>query len=288
MKLPTLTKEKRNELLLAWGQILLGCVIGGAAYPCFLVPNNVAPGGVTGIGVLINYLFSLPVGAVTVVLNIPIFLAGLRYMGRVFAFRSLAAMLLFSLMIDILPLPPVTSDPLLGTLFGGIVLGLGCGLIIRGGATSGGSDTLAGVLHHRFSFISFGTFLFAIEALVMIGAAFVFDATRALYALIEIYVDAKVVDMIVLGAGRNKSCFIMSAAWEKVTDRIMHEMGRGATLLRATGAYSGTDRPVVLCVVSSSEIPRVKSIVREEDASAFMFVTEAYEALGEGFGKLEE
>lgn len=288
MKLPRLNESKGKELLLAWGQILLGCLIGGAAYPCFLVPNNVSPGGATGVGMLLNHLLSVPVGAASILVNIPIFVFGLRSLGRVFAFRSLSATLIFSLMIDILPLPPVTTDPLLGTLFGGIVLGIGSGLVIRGGATTGGSDMLAGILHHRFSFISFGTFMFSIEALVIIAAGFVFDATKALYALIEIYVCAKVVDMIVLGVGSTKSCFIMSSAWEKVTGRIMHEMGRGATLLRASGAYSGVDRPVVLCVASSREIPRIKSIVREEDASAFMFVTEAYEALGEGFGKLDE
>ena len=288
LKLPQITGAKKQELFLAWGQIVLGCVIGGAAYPCFLVPNNVSPGGATGVGLLLNYLFSVPVGAMSIVLNVPIFVFGLRSVGRVFAFRSLAATVLFSLMIDVLPLPPVTTDPLLGTLFGGIVLGIGSGLVIKGGATTGGSDMLAGILHHRFSHISFGTLLFSIEAVIILAAAFVFDATRALYALIEIYVCAKVVDMIVLGVGSTKSCFIMSSSWEKVTDRILRDMGRGVTLLKATGAYSGSDRPVVLCVASSREIPRIKNIVREEDASAFMFVTEAYEALGEGFGRLDE
>lgn len=159
--------NRKKELFLAYGQILLGCVIGAAAYPAFLIPNSIAPGGVTGVATILNHLFQWPVGTVSLTLNIPLFIIGYRSMGRIFAFRSLIATMLFSLLIDILPLRPVSGDPLLGTLFGGVVLGLGLGLILRGGATTGGTDMIARMVHRRFPFITVGAFLFALDFLVV-------------------------------------------------------------------------------------------------------------------------
>ena len=278
---------KKRELVLAYLQILLGCVIGAAAYPTFLIPNSIAPGGITGVATILNHLFHLPVGTVSLVLNVPLFLIGYRTMGRSFAFRSLIATLLFSLLIDILPLPVISTDPLLGTLFGGVVLGVGLGLILRGGATTGGSDMIARMVHRRFPFITVGAFLFAIDFLVVIAAGLLIGSSEALYALINIFISAKVIDTVMVGFTGNKACFVMTDSWKSVTQRVMDEVGRGATWLTARGAYSGVERPVVLCVASRQEISAIKQIVREEDASAFMFVTEAHEALGEGFSRLD-
>ena len=126
----------KRELVFGYLQILAGCVLGAAAYPAFLVPNNIAPGGLTGVATILNYLFRWPVGTVSLLLNIPLFIIGYRSMGKVFAFRSLLATVLFSVLIDVLPIKPVSTDPLLGTLFGRVVLGAGRGLILRGGATT--------------------------------------------------------------------------------------------------------------------------------------------------------
>ncbi len=171
---------RQKEVWLAYIQIFLGCVLGGAAYPLFLTPNNIAPGGITGIAIILNYLFALPVGTVTLILNIPLFIAGYRTMGRVFAFRSLVATFVFSMMIDILPLQPMTKDPLLSTLFGGVLLGIGLGMILRGGATTGGTDMLARMVHRRFQFISTATFVFAFDAVVVASAGVVMGATEGL------------------------------------------------------------------------------------------------------------
>ena len=145
-------KTHKREILLAYAQIAIGSVIGAAAYPAFLIPNNIAPGGLTGVGTILNYLAGWPVGITALILNIPLFLIGYRTMGKIFAFRSLVATVLFSILIDILPLQPVSQDPLLGTLFGGVVMGIGLGLILRGGATTGGSDMIARMVHRRFNF----------------------------------------------------------------------------------------------------------------------------------------
>ena len=124
-----------GEIIAAYAQIVLGCIIGGAAYPLFLLPNNIAPGGLTGVAMVLNYIFQWPVGLTSFLLNIPLFLIGYKTMGRVFVVRSLIATVLFSFAIDILPLQPMSTDPLLGTLYGGLLLGVGLGFILRAGAT---------------------------------------------------------------------------------------------------------------------------------------------------------
>lgn len=276
-----------REIAFGYLQILLGSLIAAAAYPSFLVPNNIAPGGLTGVATILNFLFRWPVGTVSLLLNVPLFIIGYRAMGRVFAFRSLIATILFSLLIDILPIRPVSTDPLLGTLFGGVILGAGLGLILRGGATTGGSDMVARMVHRKLPFISVGMFLFAVDCLVVLGAAVTIGTEQALYAFINIYICSKVIDTVMMGFSGNKACFIMTSRWEQITRRLMDEVGRGVTHLEARGAYTGRQQPVVLCVASRQEIMSVKRIVQEEDEKAFMFITEAHEALGEGFSRLD-
>ena len=279
---------QNRQRLVAYAHIVLGCIIGGASYPLFMTPNNIAPGGLTGVGVILTYRYKVPVGTVSLVLNVPLFIIGYRSIGRVFAFRSLIATILFSLCIDLLPLKPMTLDPLLGTLFGGVMLGVGLGMILRGGATTGGSDMIARMVHRHFTHISVGAFLFAIDFAVVVSAGFVVGTTAALYALINIYISARVVDTVTIGFGGNKACFIMSASWEKITSRLLEQMNRGVTQLKARGAYTQNERPVILCVVSRQEVMEVKRIVKEEDEAAFMFISDAHEALGEGFKGLDE
>ena len=276
-----------REIANSYLQILLGCVIGAAAYPSFLIPNSIAPGGLTGVATIANHLLGTPVGLVSLLLNVPLFIIGYRSMGKVFAFRSLIATFLFSVLIDILPIRPVSYDPLLGTLFGGVVLGAGLGLILRGGATTGGTDMVARMVHRRLPFISVGMFLFGLDCLVVLGAAAAIGTEQALYAFINIYVCSRVIDAVMMGFSGNKACFIMTSRWEEITRRLMDEVGRGVTHLEAKGAYTGRQRPVVLCVVSRQEIMAVKRIVQEEDEKAFMFISEAHEALGEGFSRLD-
>lgn len=280
-------RTHKRDIMMAYAQIVIGSVIGAAAYPTFLIPNNIAPGGLTGVATILNFLAGWPVGITALVLNIPLFLIGYRTMGKVFAFRSLVATALFTILIDVLPLQPVSEDPLLGTLFGGVVLGIGLGLILRGGATTGGSDMIARMVHRRFNFITVGMFLFALDFLVVLAAAVFIGSTQALYAMIDIYVCGRVIDAVMVGFGGNKACFVMTDSWQKITDRVLTEIGRGCTWLEAKGAYSGTPRPVVMCVMSRQEMTTLKRIVQEEDEKAFMFITEAHEALGEGFSRLD-
>ncbi len=283
-----LKKLLTNEKVTAWTQIVLGCIIGGAAYPLFLTPCNIAPGGLTGVGMILNYLFGLPIGTTSLLLNIPLFIMGFRTIGQVFVIRSLAATVLFSVAIDVLNLPALTSDPMLGAIFGGALLGVGLGLILRGGATTGGTDMMAKMVHQKLTFISTGMVLMLIDCVVVIFAAVYIGTSEALFAMVCIVVNGKVIDMVMLGLSKNKACFVMSDQWESISQHILNDMDRGATQLSARGAYSGRERPVLLCVLPPQEVARFKEIVRKEDEHAFMFITEAHEALGEGFDKLME
>ena len=281
-------RTHKREILMAYAQIFIGSVIGAAAYPTFLIPNNIAPGGLTGVATILNYLAGWPVGITALVLNIPLFLIGYRTMGKVFAFRSLVATALFTILIDILPLKPVSEDPLLGTLFGGVVLGIGLGLILRGGATTGGSDMIARMVHKRFPVVTVGGFLFLLDCAVILCAWFTMSAKAALYALICIFVCSRAVDLILAGFGSAKACFIITNRAVEITQRIMNELDRGATVVNGTGAYSGQERTLLISVVSQREVIPLKKIVRQEDEKAFMFITDTHETLGEGFSALAE
>ncbi|MBR6571146.1 MAG: YitT family protein [Clostridia bacterium] len=278
----------KNERIMAYFQIVVGCLIGAMAYPLFLTPNYISPGGLTGVAMVLNYLFTWPVGTVSLLLNIPLFLIGYRAMGRVFVFRSLIAMLLFSLLIDLLPLPSLTSQPLLGALFGGVLLGIGLGLILRGGATTGGTDMAARMVHTRFQHLSVGSLLFGLDCISVLMAGLFIEVEYALYALICIYISSKVIDMVMLGASREKACYVISKQHEQIKHELMHKLERGVTVLRAEGGWSGEERPVLLCVLSPQELTQLKAIVRTVDETAFVFISDAHEVLGEGFRKLAE
>ncbi|HPF87784.1 MAG TPA: YitT family protein [Candidatus Limiplasma sp.] len=278
----------RNERVMAYMQIVLGCVIGALAFPMFLVQYDIAPGGLTGITTILHYLFSLPIGLTSLALNIPLFIMGYRLLGRVFAFRSLIATILFSLLIDWLPVQPFQADILLSSVFGGVLMGAGIGLILRGSATTGGSDLIAKMIHARFQHISVGVILFAIDCCVVLSAAFLITPKAALYALICIFISARVVDIVVQGFAQHKACYIITCKHEVMKQRLLAELDRGITILNAKGGYSNADRPVLLCIISAQELARLKLIVRMEDEKAFMFITAAHEVLGEGFDRLDK
>ena len=284
MKKPTILQ---NERFMAYVQIVAGCLLGAAAYPLFLTPNHTAPGGLTGIAMVFNYLFDAPVGITSLLMNVPLFIIGFRAMGRVFVFRSLIAAVLFSVLIDLIPLPAATDQPILGALFGGALLGAGLGLILRGGATTGGTDMAARMLHNHFQHISVGTILFAIDCISVAMASVSIEIEYGLYALIAIYVGDKIIDVVMLGTSHEKACYVISSANEAIKQEVMNKLERSVTVLTAHGGYSGEPRPVLLCVLSAQEVGQLKAIVRTHDEKAFLFVSEAHEVLGEGFGRLK-
>ena len=283
-----LPKLLQNHRVSAYAQIALGCLVGAAAYPMFLVPNAIAAGGVTGVATILNYLLKTPVGTVALLLNVPLFLLGFRAMGKVFVFRSLVATVLFSVLIDVLPLKPLTDNLLLACVFGGVLQGAGLGLILRGGATTGGSDMAARMVHAKKPYISVGAFLFFIDFCVVAAAGFFIQVEYSLYALISIFVCAKVMDLVLEGWSHQKACYVITDEHERVKNELMAQLERGVTVVQATGGYSGADKPMLLCILGAQEVMQLKEIVRQADSRAFIFITEAYEVLGEGFGSLNQ
>ena len=279
-------RDARNDRIKHYALIVVGCVLGAMAYPMFLAPSHIAPGGVTGVATVLRFAFGWPIGITSLLLNIPLFFIGFRAMGRRFVIRTLVATVLFSLMIDLLKLKPFTMDPLLASLFGGVLLGVGLGLILRGGATTGGTDLLARVVHNKYSVVTVGGFLFAIDFLVILLAGFTMSAEHALYALICVFATSKVLDTVLAGLGTDKACHIISSRPEAIADRLKKELDRGVTILPAVGSYSGNKLNMLICVVGRLETIKAKQIVEAEDPFAFMYLTDTHETLGEGFRKL--
>lgn len=281
-------KAKKTEGVKKQVLIIIGCMIGASAYPLFLVPNAIAPGGVTGIGTVLNHVFSWPVGLTSMILNIPLFIIGFRSMGKSFVYRTLIATLLFSLLIDLLHFNPVTDNPLLASVFGGVVLGFGLGLILRANATTGGTDLLAQVVHRKLPFVTVGVFLLSLDFAVILLAGFIIGAEQAMYAMICVFVYTKVLDVVLAGIGTDKACHIITKLGEEITHRLISDVERGVTTIQATGSYSGDQVNMLLCIVSRNEVMSVKTIVNEVDPHAFVFITDTHETLGEGFRNLAE
>lgn len=281
-------KLNENRIIKQYAMIIIGCFIGAASYPFFLEPNYIAPGGLTGITTILNFHFGLPIGLTSLILNIPLMLLGWRMIGAGFVFRTILATMLFSFLIDLLHLPALSEDPLLASIFGGILLGIGLALIMQGSATTGGTDLMARIVHHYQRAITIGSFLFAFDTLVILLTWIFLSASHALYAMICVFVSAKVLDQIMTGFGNDKACYIISKKYALIEKRLMTEMERGVTRFDAIGAYSGEQVKMLLCIVGQFEAPKLKTIVNDEDPAAFMFITDTHETLGEGFAKLME
>jgi uncharacterized membrane-anchored protein YitT (DUF2179 family) len=269
--------------------VLAGALVQAVSLRLFMVPAQLASGGISGISQLINHFTGWPIGLMVFLGNIPLFLIGWRWLGgRRFAIRTLVAVIAYSFFTDALlwlpffPRQGITNDLVLNTLYGAVVSGIGYGLVYRAQGTSGGSDILARILN-RWRGIPMTQSYLMTDALVILAAGFVFSWPKALYALIVLYISGLVVDGTLEGAGTVRASLIITARCHEVADRILSDMERGVTILNATGAFTGEARSVLYCVVTRSEVQQLKTIVHEADAQAFMVVGAAHEALGEGF-----
>ncbi|MBN1231042.1 MAG: YitT family protein [Anaerolineales bacterium] len=272
--------------------ILAGAALQAIALNLFLIPANLASGGVSGIAQMIHYGTGWPVGLMVFIGNIPLFIIGWRYLGGPpFALRTLAAVGLFSLITDItarfIPAQGITQDILLNSLYGGVISGVGFGLVYRGRGTSGGSDILARILNN-YKGIPISQSYLMVDSLVMLSAGLVFGWDNALYALVNLYVSGQVADVVTTGVGVVRTVLIITKEPEKVSRIILEEMGRGLTRIQGEGGYTHQERTILYCVVTRAEVERLKVVVREVDDKAFLVVGQVLEALGEGFKPLSE
>lgn len=272
--------------------ILLGGLVQALSMRLFLVPAQMVSGGISGAAQIINSYTQWPIGLMVFVGNIPLFLLGWRYLGRArFALRTAVAIATFSLFTDLLVffIPPegVTSDMVLNCLYGGITLGIGLGLVYLGKGTSGGSDILGRILNRKLGIPITQAYLIT-DALVVLASGFSFGWPQALYGLVVIYVSGVAAEMVSEGTGIFRSIMIVTNQPDQVRDVILHNMERGVTILSGKGGYTGTERPVLYCVVTRAEVNQLKEMVSEIDPAAFMVIGTAHEALGEGFKSFEK
>lgn len=269
---------------------LLFYIAGGMIYSVavllFLTENEISPGGLTGIATILNYLFSLPIGTVVFILNIPLLAAGFIKFGGIFIAKTAVATAVMSLTLDIsgLFMPKMKIDPILAALFGGLLMGLGISLFMLRGATTGGTDIIAKLINRKFPHLTVGRLMLAADAAVVGLSALVYkNMESALYAVIAIYASSRVMDLILYGADRGKIIYVITDNAKELSDSIMSLINRGVTLLDVTGAYTGTKRQMLMCTVRRHEVAAVCRLATSCDKNAFIIVGEAGEVLGEGF-----
>jgi uncharacterized membrane-anchored protein YitT (DUF2179 family) len=267
--------------------ILVGALLMALSVDIFLNPNNVVPGGFTALAIFANRLWGWEIGLTLLALNLPFLIVGTRLLGVQFGPKALIAVAFGALAIDALrPIVPVVrGEPLLYTLYGGLLYGLGMGLVFRANATSGGTETPAKLLE-RYYGIRMSTSLLAMDAVILLMAAFFFGLAPALYALIASWVMARVIDGVEAGFSASDTAFIMTDQIDRVRSGIINELGRGATLLRGQGGYSGSERLVLFTVVNRRQVSALREIVNRSDPDAFMVISPSNEVLGEGFKPL--
>lgn len=294
-------KRNRFKMLKDYLLVIIGSIITAVGMSVFLIPNKIAPGGVSGIATVIYHLSNgtLPVGIITLVLSIPLFIIGIKYIGRRFIVRTLFGTVLLSSIVDVsqplaghfiqlyLTRPEssyYTPDILLYSVFGGLFMGVGLGLVFRTGATTGGTDLAAKIINHLIPNFTIGQILLFIDTSIILFATIAFKSfVIGLYAMVTLFIMSKVIDAVLEGVNFAKAVYIISDKSDEIAKKILHDLDRGVTALKGTGMYTGQDRAVLMCVLQRAQISQVKQIVKAIDPDAFVILADVREVLGEGF-----
>lgn len=269
---------------------LLFMAAGAALYSIsvnmFTSPNQIAPGGVTGLAIIIEFLTEAPVGMMIFLLNVPLLIIGFIKLGRKMLLRTLAATFFVSVFVDALApfIPEYTEDKLLAAIFGGVIAGGGLVLVFLRGATTGGSDILARLIQLKWPQLSFGRLILLVDMCVVALSGLIFHSLDSvLYAAILIFVSTKVIDTVLYGTGNGKLMMVITGKGKEISAAVTEQMHRGVTIIPAKGGYTGQGREVLMCAVRRNELYRLRTLVRSYDPNAFMMITEIGEILGEGF-----
>ncbi len=268
--------------------VTVGVALYSIALTVFLAPNEVSPGGVTGLAAIIADLVHLPIGVLTIALNLPLIIWGFIKIGTKFIIRTSIATVIMSVLIDLFDylLPEYSSDRLLASLYGGFLAGIGLALVFVRGSSTGGTDIAAKIISSRFPHFSMGKMVLLLDAIVIIISTVVYQSFEtALYTMLTIFISSKAIDSIIYGTDKGKLVMIVTSMPDEIKQAIFKSLDRGVTVLPAKGGYRGDDRAVVMCAVRINEATKLHRIVSECDRSAFIIVTEAGEIRGEGFEK---
>ncbi len=276
-------KIKRHAVLGLLGRYLLmqaGAVLAAIGLEEFLVPNRIIDGGITGISIILNYVTHWPLGLFLVVLNIPFLFLGFRRIGKGFVVASVYAVVSLSIWVSVfIPLPEVTRDPFLASIFGGIVLGLGVGLIIRNGGSLDGTEMVAIVLTKRLNF-TVGEIVMFFNVFILGTAGLVLGWDKAMYSMVAYFVAFKVIDIVNEGLDESKSAFIVSESWKEISKTLMERFHRGLTVLDGMGGFSEKETKVLFMVIRRLEIAKLRSAVHEIDKHAFVSIHDVHGVSG--------
>ncbi|CUH94397.1 UPF0750 membrane protein [Propionispora sp. 2/2-37] len=267
--------------------IAAGAVITALGLNMFLIPNKIAAGGISGLATVLHHVLGFPVGMTMIAFDIPMLLVSLKILGPRFGINTLFGAALLAVTVDISApyIPVLTHDLLLASFYGGVISGIGLGLVFRSKGTTAGTDQVAAIISKLFD-IRVGQALLMVDFFVIASAGIAFkSAELSLYALISLFVTSKIIDLVQEGPSSAKVFLIITAIPEQVAEAIMQELSRGVTFFSARGGYTKQNGEVVMCVVSISEVTRLKELVSQLDAKAFVIVADAHEVLGEGFSK---
>lgn len=271
-------------------------LIYGTSVNFFTAPNHIAPGGITGVATLINYLTGLPIGTLSFLINVPLMIVAFKQLGRNFSLRTLKSMTILSFEVDLVSIifakvgiNGYSGDAILAGLMGGVLTGLALGLVFLRGSTTGGMDIVSRLLKRKLPHISIGHLLFAADFCVLAVSVLVYgNIESGLYGLVCIFTSSKMIDTVVYGGDKGKTVMIVSQKPQEVARAINQEVRRGVTLLKGQGAYSEQERQVILCALRDNQYPMLRKLVYSIDPHAFIMVNEATEILGAGFRPLED
>ncbi|MBD7913472.1 YitT family protein [Clostridium cibarium] len=260
--------------------MVIGSILAAMGLEIFLIPNNIIDGGITGISIMASHLTSIQLGIFIFILNLPFVIIGYKQIGKTFALSTIFSVICFSIFVTLFhPVPGITQDTLLATIFGGIILGVGIGLIIRNGGSLDGTEIIAIILEKKSAF-SIGEIVMFINFFILGISGFVFSWDRAMYSLIAYFIAFKAIDITVEGLEESKAVIIVSDKNSDISNAIINRLGRGITLLNGKGAYSGDETEVIYVVLSRLEIAKLKNIVNDFDENALITITSV-----EGTGK---
>ena len=268
---------------------ILGGFIYSAAVTMLISPNEISPGGFTGIATVLQYLFGLPTGAMLFALNIPVLIMGFISFGGIFIFKTAAATVIMSLTLEICEavLPVFKVDEILACVFGGILMGLGLSLIMLKGATSGGVDIIAKFINRRYPHLTVGRLILFSDALVVAVTAIVYkNIESALYSVVSLYASSKIVDVMLYGSDKGKIIYIITNKAKEISNEIISVLQRGVTEINVVGSFTGKERKMLMCTVRRQEVSLVLNITRNLDNDSFIVVGEAGEIFGQGFKKI--
>lgn len=285
-------KHSLGKTLLPYLWITIASVIYAVGFNWCYVPNRIGFGGITGVAQIINLaLPQAPIGTVVIILNIPLFILGWKFIGGHLLVTSLFAMFVSSAAIDILNAFYVfhPMDPMLASIYGGLLVGASLGIVFQQGATTGGTDLIARLLKLKLAWLPMGKLLMATDLVAILAVAIAFrSGNSALYGVVALYISSKVMDLVLYGMDTAKAAFIISDHPREVAAVLIRELDRGVTFLQGEGGWSGEEKQVLMCAFKQRQIVSMKRLVKEVDPAAFLIVCEAHEVMGEGFREYKQ